>query len=171
MADRTCTVPECSNPPRSARADWCKKHYHRWYRHGSVDYCARTAGITASAGRRYRTTYKPGHPVAGANGNAYVHRVVLYDKIGPGEHSCHWCGATVRWTSTRGDADCLQVDHLNGIGDDNHPDNLVPACPVCNTTRGGQARSRALRQAGWWSHHDTIANLRNGGRVAEIQGS
>lgn len=34
MANGTCTIDGCENTPRSAKADWCPKHYHRWYRHG-----------------------------------------------------------------------------------------------------------------------------------------
>jgi hypothetical protein len=144
-------------------------HYHRQYRHGDAHKTAHKAGVTASKGRRYRSAYRPGHPLAMANGKVYVHRAELYDKIGAGVHRCHWGGIAVRWEATRGDADCLNVDHLNGLGDDNSPDNLVPSCPACNTTRGSQARADALRSAGWWSEHDTIARLSKGGRKIRIE--
>lgn len=168
MTYRTCTIEGCSKPARSAKADLCSMHYHRQYRHGDPQRTARGAGVTASKGRRYRTEYRPEHPLAMANGKVYAHRAALYDKIGAGSHSCHWCGASVQWDATRGDADCLNVDHLNGVGDDNRAENLVPSCPACNTTRGSQARSDALRAAGWWSGHDTIAALSKGGRRAKI---
>ena len=35
MSERTCIIPGCDKPSRSSNADWCKKHYHRWYRNGS----------------------------------------------------------------------------------------------------------------------------------------
>jgi hypothetical protein len=165
---RICHVDDCDNPTRSARATLCAKHYHRRYRHGSVHKVAHQSGVTASHGRRYRSVYRPGHPLAGSGGKVYVHRAVLYDKIGPGPADCHWCGKTLHWTSTRGDKDCLTADHLNSIGDDNSPDNLVPACPRCNTLRGQQARAAALREAGWWSAHDTIEALTAGGRAEPI---
>lgn len=34
MTDRTCSIDGCEKPPRSGAAEWCPKHYHRWYRHG-----------------------------------------------------------------------------------------------------------------------------------------
>jgi hypothetical protein len=169
MATRICTIQDCTKPARSPKAELCPMHYHRLYRHGDVTKTARAARVTASKGRRYTAKYDPSHPLANANGKVYRHRAALYDLIGPGSHACHWCGMTVRWDRTRGDADCLNVDHLNGLGDDNRPENLVPSCPACNTGRGSQARSRALRKAGWWSGHDTIARLSAGGRRAEIE--
>lgn len=159
MANATCATDGCDSPPRSPGSKLCAKCYHRQYRHGDVTKTAARTDITASAGRRYKTVHRPDHPLAFANGNAYVHRVVLYDKIGPGSHPCHWCGKTVRWEATRGDSDCLNTDHLNGIGDDNHADNLVPSCTGCNNARALQARSAALRAAGWWSANDTVAKL------------
>lgn len=166
MDEPTCTVPGCDKPLRSSRAKWCKMHYHRWYRHGDVNRVASGAPVTASHGRRYRYVTRHGHPLAGATGRAYEHRVVLFDAIGPGGHSCHWCGREVTWESTRGDADCLVADHLNGVGDDNRSENLVPSCAPCNTARAMQARAGALRAAGWWSNNDTVGRL--GARKAPV---
>jgi hypothetical protein len=168
MEKRTCTVPECDNKPRSGSAEWCAKHYHRWYRHGSVETTATGTPVTASRGRRYRLLELPSHPLARRAGKVWEHRVVLYDAIGAGAHPCHWCTVLVRWDATRGDSDCLMVDHLNGIGDDNRLANLVPSCSACNTSRAQQARADALRDAGWWSSHDTIASLRSGSRRERI---
>jgi len=162
MPDRTCTVDECDNPPRSGKAEWCAKHYHRWYRHGSVDKTARTAGISISKGRRYRSHHLPGHPLATPCGRVYDHQVVLYAAIGPGPHPCHWCTRPVRWDAGKAKPDRLTVDHLNDIGDDNRLANLVPSCPTCNTTRAVQAKAAALVAHGWWSNHDTIARLKRG---------
>lgn len=163
----TCTVPGCEKPARSAKAEWCKMHYHRWYRHGSTDKVSHRSGVTASNGRRYRRMVAKGHPMANTNGTAYTHRVVLYDEIGPGVHECHWCQAQVEWLP-KGEPNSLVVDHVNGWGDDNRPENLVPSCISCNTTRAGQARSDALRSAGWWSNNDTVAGLKRGGRRERI---
>lgn len=168
MTDRTCVIEGCDKPRRSAGADWCKMHYHRWYRHGSTDKVATRAGITASLGRRYRVVAAKGHPLAMANGRAYEHRVVLFDAIGPGPHACHWCGTEVDWL-TKGDPANLLPDHVNGDGADNRVANLVPSCGPCNSARGSKARAEALREAGWWSHHDTIAHLANGGRRTDAR--
>lgn len=42
-------------------------------------------------------TMQQGHPLAGGSGGLAEHRKVLYEKIGPGEHSCHWCGKSLGW--------------------------------------------------------------------------
>lgn len=165
MANPTCTAPGCEKPARSMSADLCPMHYHRMYRHGSLD---RTAdGVSVRVPRRYRTVAAQGHPLAGANGRAYEHRVVLYDLIGPGPHECHWCGVEINWLP-KGQPGELQPDHLNNDGGDNRPENLVPSCRRCNTTRAIQRRSDILRERGWWSVNDTIAGLRRGGRADRI---
>jgi hypothetical protein len=143
-------------------------HYHRQYRHGDVNAVAHESGVTASLGRRYRTKYAPQHPLAGKRGIVYVHRMVLFDAIGPGAHACHWCGTAVEWTR-KGEPRELQPDHLNGDGADNRVENLVPACRGCNTGRGSQARHDALRGAGFWSVNDTIAELKSGGRAKRVE--
>ena len=159
---RRCEIDGCENDARSLSAALCPKHYHRQYRHGSVSMVSGESGITVSHGRRYKTIYVPGHPVANKHGMAYEHRVVLHAKIGPGVHQCHWCEMEVRWEADRLDPDVLQVDHLNAIGDDNRRENLVPSCRRCNTVRAAQARHDALAKAGFWSKNDTIAKLRDG---------
>jgi len=169
---RTCSIDGCDKPTRSGSAEWCKMHYHRWYRHGSTDKRAPGSGITASHGRRYKSVSRPQHPLVLmgdlAEGRVYVHRMVLYDAIGPGSHGCHWCARLVTWSSTRGDPDCLMVDHVNGVGDDNRLENLVPACIECNAGRSAQAKAEALRAAGWWSSHDTVSRLKSQPRRAQI---
>ena len=158
MPNPTCIIDGCEKPARSAKADWCKMHYHRWYRHGSTDKVATQSDISVSLGRRYRTRYNPRHPLAFKYGNVYVHREVLYDEIGPGPHPCHWCAHPVDWL-TKGHPDNLLPDHLNNDGGDNRIENLVPSCGVCNSTRGSQRRMDALRDAGWWSNNDTVGAL------------
>jgi hypothetical protein len=168
MTNPTCTIESCAKPARSMSASLCPMHYHRQYRHGSTEKVAHVNGVSVSLGRRYRQVPAKGHPVAHADGRAYEHRVVLYDLLGPGPHPCHWCGTGVDWLpkGTKGE---LQPDHLNDDGSDNRPDNLVPSCRTCNSTRAVQRRADALRAAGWWSGNDTIAHLTNGGRAARIE--
>lgn len=162
---RTCAVLDCDKPPRSGKAELCKMHYHRQYRHGSVH--ARAFSTQKQPNSEYRRVYRPGHPISGKRGMTYAHRVNLYDKIGPGEHGCHWCGKTVSWDGLVKAGDKLEVDHLNNDKTDNDPANLVPACRSCNTTRGRQEHHRKLVEAGMWAGSDTIARTKVG-RRAEI---
>jgi hypothetical protein len=71
----------------------------------------------------------------------------------------------VRWDAAKSEPDRLTVDHLNGISDDNRRENLVPSCGRCNTLRAQQAKASALRAAGWWSNHDTVAKQGRSPRV------
>lgn len=87
---------------------------------------------------RYLTVKLPGHPLATTKRQVvYVHRVVLYDTIGPGVHLCTWCKRELEWNA-RG-LRCLVVDHLDGDTWNNKPENLVPACRTCNCLRGKRA--------------------------------
>lgn len=70
----------------------------------------------------------------GPKGRVWEHRWVLYEKIGPGPHPCHWCGAMVNWGFGTGPG-VLTVDHLDNVGTNNVPENLVPSCHTCNCTR------------------------------------
>ena len=165
MNNHTCSVPGCSKAPRSATADLCGMHYHRAYRHGSVH--AKPQSIKTGTPRKYRMKYLPNHPLAGSNGKAYEHRVVLFDEIGPGEHPCSWCGVALEWLLPKGSARNLLVDHVNEDKGDNRAENLVPACSSCNSARSMVRRSLELSKMGAWSVNDTIAGLK-GGRAINI---
>lgn len=82
---------------------------------------------------RYLRRKDPDHPLADSTGCVRVHRAVLFDKIGPGEHECHWCPRLVSWEG-RG-INRLVADHLDDDRWNNAPENLVPACRRCNTER------------------------------------
>lgn len=93
-------------------------------------------------GHRQRTMRD--HPLAPPSGIVTVGRIVLYDKIGPGPHPCHWCRRLVNWSRgiTR---DCIVVDHLDWNHDNDNPDNLVPSCNNCNTRRAAPGRQGAIQ--------------------------
>ena len=84
----------------------------------------------------YLKLYTPAdipEPVSMPCQRAYVHRVVLWRKVGPGPHPCHWCGVELAWVSRRQDA--ITADHLNGDKHDNDPANLRVSCQSCNSSR------------------------------------
>lgn len=82
----------------------------------------------------------PGHPVAGKRDFAFVHRVALYDKVGPGSHTCHYCSAVVTWFED------LEVDHVDHDKSNNEPANLVPCCVSCNRARWNRAKTGCPRE-------------------------
>ena len=63
---------------------------------------------------KYKVVTCHGHPLATKYGLVRLHRKVLYEKIGPGEHPCHWCGETVRWMNGNRSKDSLVSDHVDG---------------------------------------------------------
>lgn len=85
----------------------------------------------------YRSRYIPAsHPLArGAAGSVGEHRVVLFEKIGPGSHPCAWCGTPVAWFPKTGEKR-LETDHVDNDGLNNDPANLEPSCSACNGRRG-----------------------------------
>lgn len=120
-------------------------------------YCSRPCyweskrGKTRKGGVNYRMTTKPGHPLAPPSGVLPVARIVLYEKLGPGKHPCHWewCGHRIlKWKpkSSRYAPDALYVDHLNHDTADDSPDNLVPSCNACNGHRRKNGGSPPIRE-------------------------
>lgn len=133
-----CNVKGCDRP--HAKVGFCELHYRRMKRRGTTDDPVRLIDT-----KRYRQKKLPNHPLALNSGRVFIHRVVLYDKLGDGGHPCHWCGTIVYWNkSYPKDKDALLVDHLDHDRHNNHPDNLVPACNSCNSKRRRNSRSQAL---------------------------
>lgn len=79
----------------------------------------------------------------------YVHRKILRDKIGDGEHPCFHCGRMVAWDKWHNEhpRDALVVDHLDANKLNNDPDNLVPSCNRCNSLRGAEKFINNMRSA------------------------
>ena len=128
----TCTVEACENDSRTRSGALCEMHYARRYRTGSLDVDTRPKLTKTSQG--YLVRHIHDHPVSGKNGRAYEHRRVLFDKIGVGDHKCHWCLNPIIWHGTGKQR--LVVDHLDNDKENNSENNLVPSCHGCNATRG-----------------------------------
>lgn len=114
----------------------------------------------------YMTEVRRGHPVAHADGRVRVHRAVLYDKIGGGEHPCHWCQALVTWAVERGKR-ALVADHIDGDTWNNDPANLVPSCNGCNVSRKARAAIRC-RNGHLYAPGTTSIRVSDGTRVCLI---
>jgi hypothetical protein len=86
---------------------------------------------------KYIIKHDPGHPLANASGEVSEHDAVLYARIGPGPHPCHWCGKLVNWKQTvkKKMHGVLCCDHLSGVSTDNRDSNLAPSCFRCNISR------------------------------------
>lgn len=135
----TCLVVEGCQRRRAKRSRACSMHAERRRLHGVYGPAEpmradNGAGSTTSAG--YRILTGSAHPLAAAQGKVLVHRRVLYVKIGPGAHPCHWCGTVVVWRVGRIKADSLIADHLDEDRTNNAPENLVASCNPCNANRG-----------------------------------
>ena len=117
---------------------YCVMHYNRW-REGIEPFDAPTP-LRAAPGEGsvipdgYRMLNMRDHPLARAQGKVPEHRVVLFAKIGPGEHPCHWCGKSLGWEAPRQSLK-IMADHVDHDRLNNAPHNLVPACLDCNTKR------------------------------------
>jgi len=91
----------------------------------------------------YRYVKRTGHPLIPPGGGIRLpeHRVILYEKIGPGAHPCHWCGKSVEWIpGGRTKPGSLIADHVDGDPSDNDPENLVPSCQGCNIHRNSERK-------------------------------
>jgi hypothetical protein len=110
----------------------CTYCYRRLKRNGTV-VPVRPMGQRRVTQKGYVSLSLPAHPLAAPShhGRIMEHRVVLYEKLGPGPQHCYWCSEQLTW-------DTLVVDHLNETKHDNSASNLVASCNQCNRARGQQ---------------------------------
>lgn len=125
----TCSVEGCAKPRYQQRL-LCSTHAMRKHRYGDVhaDRTRKPAPYVIHSGG-YRKVIRRDHPLADGDGYVYEHRLVLFEAIGGGEHSCRWCGRGVTWRVD------LEVDHIDHDRLNNALSNLAPSCHGCNTRR------------------------------------
>ncbi len=70
----------------------------------------------------------------GRYGKVYEHRLVLFNKVGPGNQECYWCKKQVFWMKEV-HSNAIVADHLDGNEWNNTPENLVVSCRRCNIQR------------------------------------
>jgi hypothetical protein len=136
---RSCAVEGCEKPLK--QREYCKMHYTRLYRTGSLDLIAKTIPQFIEQSGGYLLEHAPDHPLTRKGKRVYAHRKAMYDARGAGPFPCHWCGASVTW-------DDLHVDHLDEDKHNNNPNNLVPSCPSCNKKRGYHKQVEKIRARG-----------------------
>ena len=126
----TCTLDGCDMTARSAKANFCEKHYGQVRRNGHLGLLSELnpPAPTVMQSGGYLLDYMPHHPVARGS-RVYQHRRVFYDAHGAGPFQCNWCGCEVTWQT-------MHVDHVNAVRTDNRVENLVAACAKCNQARG-----------------------------------
>jgi 5-methylcytosine-specific restriction endonuclease McrA len=128
-----CSVEGCGRAHYARGV--CYMHLRRLKRLGTVELPQRERVPHPHRGGYFRYIWT-GHPLAAAGGAVMVHRTVLYESIGPGEHPCRWCGRLVDWgKSWPGDVGALVVDHLDHDRGNNALENLVASCQPCNLSR------------------------------------
>jgi len=76
-----------------------------------------------------------GHPLARKDGTVRRNRLVLFSMIGPGEHKCHWCSKTIKWTIGRVGSNSIVSDHVDSDPSNDSESNLVASCQGCNAHR------------------------------------
>jgi hypothetical protein len=131
-----CTVEGCDRKHQGHGL--CTMHYQRLRDQGDVgpaELSRAENGTGYISAQGYHVGTYHGHPLARVRDLTLAHRVVLYEKIGPGEHPSHWCGVTVSWDITGSEPGALHTDHLDWDRLNNEPTNLVPSCAPCNSTR------------------------------------
>lgn len=135
----TCSVDGCDTRPRR---NWlCEMHADRLDDHGDVGEPGRRRKVAGAGYVRadgYIEVRIPEDHQLSRGGRTLLHRIVLWEAIGPGPHTCRWCDRVVLWTYGLPE-DALVVDHVDRDTTNNARSNLVPSCSPCNIGRRSAA--------------------------------
>ena len=139
----TARCKVCTN---KQNAEWKAKNN---YDNGAKtrEWIAKNEGLTyTDKSTGYVVYFGFNHPAANKSGVTRYHRIVLWDKLNGQNAYCHWgCGTFLYWEKSYPEhKDALVTDHLNGIRDDNRPENLVPCCNKCNGTVSRASRKEFI---------------------------
>lgn len=78
----------------------------------------------------------PDHPLVPPCGRMSVHRINLFEKLGPGVHRCHWCKKPLIWEVRRkAKRRAIFVDYLDHDRNNVSKQNIIPICNTCNVRR------------------------------------
>lgn len=142
---KVCNVDGCHAMANRTKHGVCEKHHARIRRNGTSD------TIVTHKDRRvhsqgYIILYMPNHQLA-VKRHVFEHRYVYFEHFGSGPFACHVCGKEVGWSN-------LHIDHLNDNKTDNRIENLKPACPTCNQSRGREKMKATQRKKGMLLTHN-----------------
>ena len=147
---KTCNIKDCTEVRQTfssgSQGQYCTGHNREkareyWARNRdtslakAADYRRRNEGKTFEEPEGYVKYLGFNHPACSPSGMTRYHRIVLWDALEGENAPCDECSKPLVWFSNDY-AEALHVDHLNGVKNDNRPENLAPICIGCNTKRG-----------------------------------
>ena len=142
MSDSTasCEVAACDSPIHTRKSGYCRIHYMRMWRNGTLEPKKRFGGVYSHSNGYLQIT-DPTHPLADSKGSVLLHRAVLWDRFAGKTPSCAFCGVVLSWR--RGQKHPVATaEHLDGNRKNNDPWNIVAACLSCNSARSWATTNR-----------------------------